>query len=102
VFSLMSGCPQPCAQCGACSMQCCVPNVDAGSVACGTEKCTSNQFCLQPCSGTIPQPPPHCADLPSSCGGTLSCGCLPSTICGGAMCTDSRIQGRTLTCFGCA
>lgn len=103
VFSLMNSCPQPCPTCGGCGMQCCAPNADAGSFQCGSQRCASNQFCLQPCSGTDPQPPPHCVDLPSSCGPTPTCGCLPSSLCGGAgMCTDSRIQGHMVTCFGCA
>lgn len=103
VLSLMTGCPQPCALCGGCSMQCCVPTADGGTFPCGSQVCAANQICVQPCVGIGPQPPPRCATVPSSCGSNVTCGCLPSDICSnGGMCTDSRIQGHMLTCFGCA
>ena len=31
-------------------------------------------------------PPPNCADIPASCGGQLSCGCMPATTCVDSMC----------------
>jgi hypothetical protein len=117
--SLSSSCPPPCPTCGACSGNCCLPDAldsgnaadspgggltDAGPTPCGTATCGAGQICVQPCSGTAPQPPPHCAPRPAGCAGILTCGCLPSDICGGAgMCTDSfSIHGSNVVCFGCA
>jgi len=102
--ALMGGCPQPCPLCGGCSMQCCLPDTvgDAGSVACGSQRCRANQLCVQQCVGIGPLPAPHCVDIPPSCAASVSCGCLPSNVCtGGGLCTDSRIQGHHLECFGC-
>jgi hypothetical protein len=96
--ALANTCPQPCPGCGRCSDQCCVPS----PIVCGTATCTVNQICVHPCSGTPPEPPPRCVDIPSSCNGTVSCGCL-SNVCGGAgTCTISLPEGREVTCQGCA
>jgi hypothetical protein len=93
-----NACPQPCPTCGRCSDQCCMPT----TIVCGTQTCTVNQICVHPCSGTPPQPPPHCADIPAPCGASVTCGCL-TNICGGAgTCTMSGSEGRDVTCQGCA
>jgi hypothetical protein len=98
--SLLSACPQPCPLCGGCGQQCCLP-ID-GPFPCGTQTCTKNQVCVRPCSGTAPQPPPHCTDVPPACGTTVTCGCLPSDVCGGAgTCTNASFY-RLIMCQGCA
>jgi hypothetical protein len=117
--ALSPSCPQPCPTCGACGGNCCLPNAndsgsdgdsfggapaDAGPIACGSTSCGADQLCVQPCSGTAPQPPPHCAPWPTACTGSVTCACLPADICGGAgMCSNSiSVQGRNVVCFGCA
>ena len=41
-------------------------------------------------------PPPQCADRPSACGASLSCACIPSSVCDGISCATA--SGRTVVC----
>jgi hypothetical protein len=57
---------------------------DAGSYACGTMTCASNQVCVHPCSGIdsgMGGPPPVCVDVPASCDGTPTCECVHPSQC---------------------
>jgi hypothetical protein len=74
-----------------------------GALACGNQTCGPDQLCLHPCAGVGPQPPPQCAPLPAACGSSITCACLPNSLCSGAApCTEADIQGRHVTCRFCA
>src|SRR5215208_4912984 len=57
---LLFACPQPCDQCGACSMQCCVPESSEPDAAANDGGCTGSFSCL--CGNAI------CVDGQWTCG----------------------------------
>jgi hypothetical protein len=67
----------------------CLPIVDAGACPAGYTFTTSCQYPIGgggPGPGCLPpacvNPPPFCLDTPAACNAKLTCGCLPSTVCG--------------------
>jgi hypothetical protein len=54
-------------------------------IVCGTSLCGAGSVCLH---GLFP--PPACVQIPSSCGGQISCDCFPPDLCGVSLkCSDT-------------
>lgn len=86
--------------------ECIFQEPDAGQI-CPPGTARGEQFdldCVQPgyaCVSGCPAAAPFCVDLPASCGGVASCGCLAMDPCApsnSGACHDADIAGGVLSC----
>ncbi|MEI8256990.1 MAG: hypothetical protein WCJ30_15055 [Deltaproteobacteria bacterium] len=71
------------------------PSIDGGPIACGTMTCAAGQICLEVGGGAGISW--SCVDLPASCGGLVTCGCLTS-VCTQDIHTRCNVDGRNVSC----